>query len=70
MAFLCVFIAGMPRYMLGGYAGSRLNPLRSGMLCLGVFVSNTVAVVFTMRGPEDWGVIYAFAAVWWGVCLA
>ena len=68
-AFLCVFVAGLPGSRLGGYAGSRLNPLRSAMLCLGVLVANTAAAAFAMRGPGDRGAMYAFAAVW-GVCLA
>ena len=68
-AFLCVFASGIPGSYLGGCAGSRLNPLRSAMLCLVLLVANTTAAAFGMRGPEDRNAMYAFAAVW-GVCLA
>ena len=39
------------------------------MLCLAVFVANTTVAAYFLRGPEDRGAMYAFAAVW-GVCLA
>jgi len=68
-AFLCVFVAGIPGSRLGGLAGSRLNPLRSAMLCLVLLVANTTAAASVMRGPGDRGAMYAFSSVW-GVCLA
>ncbi|KAL3769545.1 hypothetical protein ACHAW5_006297 [Stephanodiscus triporus] len=69
VAFLCVFVAGIPGSWLGGIVGARLDPLRSAMLCLAVFVANTTVAAFFLRDPEDRGAMYAFAAVW-GVCLA
>jgi UMF1 family MFS transporter len=68
-AFLCVFVAGVPGSKLGGYAGSRLNPLRSASVCLIVFVANTTLAAWTVRGPEDRNAMYGLCAVW-GVCLA
>ena len=69
VAFLCVFVAGIPGSRLGGYAGSRLNPLRSALACLVLFVANTTLAACAIRGPEDRIAMYGFSAVW-GVCLA
>jgi UMF1 family MFS transporter len=68
-AFLCVLAAGIPGSRLGGYLGSRLDPLRSAMLCLGIFVANTAAAAIVVRGPGDRGAMYVLSAVW-GVCLS
>mmetsp|Transcript_31988 Transcript_31988/g.65759 ORF Transcript_31988/g.65759 Transcript_31988/m.65759 type:complete len:314 (+) Transcript_31988:105-1046(+) len=68
-AFLCVFVAGIPGSKLGGWVGVTINPLRSALLCLIVFMANTTLAAVFMKSPETsaW-VIYVFCAMW-GVCL-
>lgn len=67
--FLCVFVAGIPGSKFGGFIGTRINPLRSALLCLAIFIVNTTAAACVLRDPKDGKAMYAFAAVW-GVCLA
>lgn len=67
--FLCVFVGGIPGSRLGGLVGVALNPLRSAMLCLVLFVVNTSLAALVLTGPEYKNGMYGFAAVW-GVCLS
>lgn len=67
--FLCVFIAGIPGSKLGGWIGAKLNPLRSALLCLAIFILNTSLAASVLRTPGDKSMMYLFAAIW-GVCLA
>lgn len=69
LAFLCVFVAGIPGSVLGGRIGVVLNPLRSALLCLAVFILNTTLAAMLVTGPESKNAMYVFAAIW-GVCLA
>ena len=66
--FLCVFVAGIPGSKLGGMIGVKINPLRSALLCLVVFIINTTLAAWIMTGEESQHIMYLFAAVW-GVCL-
>eukprot|EP00986_Skeletonema_menzelii_P005784 scaffold2144_cov149-Skeletonema_menzelii.AAC.4 len=66
--FLCVFVAGIPGSKLGGMIGLKINPLRSALLCLVVFIINTTLAACIMTGEESQHIMYLFAAVW-GVCL-
>jgi MFS-type transporter involved in bile tolerance (Atg22 family) len=66
--FLCVFVAGIPGSKLGGSVGLKINPLRSALLCLIIFIINTSLAALIMTGEESQHVMYLFAAVW-GVCL-
>ncbi len=66
--FLCVFVTGIPGSKLGGMIGLKINPLRSALLCLVVFIINTSLAAWIMSGEESQHVMYLFAAVW-GICL-
>jgi len=66
--FLCVFVAGIPGSKLGGMIGLKINPLRSALLCLVVFIINTSLAAWIMTGEESQHLMYLFAAIW-GVCL-
>lgn len=66
--FLCVFVAGIPGSKLGGIFGLKINPLRSALLCLIIFIINTTLAALTMTGEESQHLMYFFAAIW-GVCL-
>ena len=61
--FLAVFVAGIPGSKLGGMVGVVLNPLRSAMLCLIIFVINTTLAALTLTGPESKNAMYGFAAL-------
>lgn len=67
--FLCVFVAGIPGSKLGGMIGVAINPLRSALLCLVIFVINTTLAAVTLTGPESKNAMYIFAAIW-GICLS
>jgi MFS-type transporter involved in bile tolerance (Atg22 family) len=66
--FLCVFVAGIPGSKLGGFVGVKMNPLRSALLCLILFIINTSLAAWIMTGEESQHFMYLFAAVW-GICL-
>ena len=66
--FLCVFVTGIPGSKLGGMIGLKINPLRSALLCLVVFIINTSLAAWIMSGEESQHIMYLFAAVW-GLCL-
>jgi len=68
IVFLCVFIAGIPGSKLGGLIGLKINPLRSALLCLVVFIINTSLAALVLTGETSQHIMYVFAAVW-GVCL-
>ena len=68
IVFLCVFVAGIPGAKLGGIIGLRINPLQSALLCLVVFIINTLAAALILAGEDSQHIMYLFAAVW-GVCL-
>ena len=67
--FFCVFVAGIPGSKLGGKIGVALNPLRSALLCLVVFIINTTLASHALKGPADKHAMYIFAAVW-GICIS
>eukprot|EP00571_Detonula_confervacea_P001704 CAMPEP_0172330676 /NCGR_PEP_ID=MMETSP1058-20130122/61527_1 /TAXON_ID=83371 /ORGANISM="Detonula confervacea, Strain CCMP 353" /LENGTH=420 /DNA_ID=CAMNT_0013047901 /DNA_START=135 /DNA_END=1395 /DNA_ORIENTATION=+ len=62
--FLCVFVAGIPGSTLGGRIGVALNPLRSALLCLVIFILNTTLAAMVLTGPENKNAMYVFAMVW------
>jgi MFS-type transporter involved in bile tolerance (Atg22 family) len=68
LAFLCVFVAGIPGSKMGNYVGNKLNPLRSAKLCLVVFAINTTLAAALLKGPDHVEYMYIFASVW-GICL-
>lgn len=51
--FLCVFVAGIPGSKLGGMIGVAINPLRSALLCLVIFILNTTLAATVLTGPES-----------------
>ncbi|KAL7528481.1 hypothetical protein ACHAXR_002468 [Thalassiosira sp. AJA248-18] len=67
--FMACFVAGIPGAKLGGIVGVALNPLRSALLCLVVFIVNTTLAAITLTGPDSKNVMYFFSAIW-GVCLS
>lgn len=67
--FLCVCVAGVPGSRLGGLAGVRLNPMKSAMLCLVLFVINTTLAAVILTSPESKNLIFGIASVW-GVCIS
>ncbi|KAL3781262.1 hypothetical protein HJC23_012812 [Cyclotella cryptica] len=68
LAFLCVFVAGIPGSKLGYYVGNALNPLTSAKLCLVVFIINTALAAILLKGPDHINSMYIFASIW-GVCI-
>jgi MFS-type transporter involved in bile tolerance (Atg22 family) len=68
IVFLCVFVAGIPGSKLGGMIGLKINPLRSALLCLVVFIINTSLAAMIVKGEESQSMMYVFASIW-GICL-
>lgn len=64
LAFLCVFVAGIPGCKVGNYLGNSLNPLRSAKLCLVVFMLNTTVASLVLQNPSNLNSIYIFCSVW------
>ena len=68
LAFLCVFIAGIPGCKVGNYLGNSLNPLRSAKLCLVMFIINTTLAALILKNPDNIRSIYIFCSIW-GACI-
>ena len=68
LAFLCVFVAGIPGCKVGNYLGNSLNPLRSAKLCLVIFMINTTLAALILKDPNHINTIYIFCSVW-GACI-
>ena len=49
---------------LGGMVGVALNPLRSALVCLVIFIVNTTLASMILRDPDDQYAMYGFAAIW------
>ena len=62
--FFCVFVAGLPGAYLADRMGKVVNPKRSAMVCLCVFIINTALAATLLTGPEAKGRVYMFAGVW------
>ena len=68
LAFLCVFVAGIPGCKVGNYLGNSLNPLKSAKLCLLVFIANTTLAALILKDPNHINSVYIFCSIW-GACI-
>lgn len=68
LAFLCVFLAGIPGCKAGNHLGNSLNPLRSAKLCLVIFMINTTLATLILKDLNNLNTIYIFCSIW-GACI-
>lgn len=68
LAFLCVFVAGIPGCKMGNHLGKSLNPLRSAKLCLVIFMVNTTLAALILKDSNNLNTVYVFCSVW-GACI-
>lgn len=65
LLFLVVLVMGIPGSWLAGWITVRLqSPIRSCMLCNGIFIIVTASAASMLTGPEHKGVAYIYGALW------